>query len=73
VASANQLIVDWQNAARQSFGYDPFNFAAGTESFTEDPVLGSWVTFPNTLHETLVPWKFVCLAPTMRHSPGGCN
>jgi hypothetical protein len=26
--AANQLIVDWRNGARRSFGYDSFNFAA---------------------------------------------
>jgi hypothetical protein len=29
---------------------------------------GNWLKVPNTLHRTLVPWTFVRLAPTMRHS-----
>jgi hypothetical protein len=35
---------------------------------TITPFLGTWATHANTLHVTLVPLKFVCLATTMRQS-----
>jgi hypothetical protein len=35
------------------------------------PFTGSLVTLAHTVQSTLVPWEFVCLAPTMRQPEVG--